>query len=140
MKTGIGAIALGMGLIALPTQALPPQERVNLGLGLQVVGCVLGAPCGGYAPRYVVPSPGFGVIPRGRRVISPGFGVVPHRGVLPRRFYDARAEIDPIYREVLGRPADWDGLRTYQARLDEGWSLSQIRNDIANSTEARSRW
>ncbi|HAN45978.1 MAG TPA: hypothetical protein DCQ32_05440 [Cyanobacteria bacterium UBA8156] len=180
MKTVIGAIALGLGFVTLPAQALTPQERVNLGIGLQVAGCVLGANCGGYAPRYVVPSPGFGavpygtvvspgfgaipygtvvsprfgvspglvVIPHGRRVVHPGFGVVPHRGVgwgqfpvvTPRRFYDARAEIDQIYRQVLGRPADLDGLRTYQSRFDEGWSLGQIRNDIANSAEARSRW
>jgi len=184
MKTAIGAIALGMGFIALPAQALTPQERVNLGIGLQVVGCVLGANCGGYVPRYVVPAPGFGVIPHNGVVVSPGFGVIPHNGVVvspgfgviphgvvvspgfgarrrgvvapgfgviphrgghfagvtPRRSYDARAEIDQIYREVLGRPADLDGLRTYQSRFDEGWSLGQIRNDIANSPEARSRW
>ncbi len=199
MKTVIGAIALGVGFAALPAQALTPQERVNLGIGLQVVGCVLGANCGGYVPRYVVPAPGFGAIPYGS-VVSPGFGVIPHNGVVvspgfgaipygsvvspgfgvipygsvvspgfgaiphrrrvvspgfgvvpgvgqgqfpvvaPRRFYDARAEIDQIYREVLGRPADLDGLRTYQSRFDEGWSLGQIRHDIANSAEARSRW
>ncbi len=166
MKTGIGAIALGMGLVALPARALTPQERVNLGMGLQVAGCLLAANCGGYAPRYVPPgfgipagvspgfgviphhgivvAPGFGVIPYSRRVWYPGFGAMPGAGpfpvVVPRRLYDARVEIDQIYREVLGRPADLDGLRTYQARFDEGWSLGQIRNDIANSAEARSRW
>ncbi len=161
MKTVIGAIALGMGMMAPPAQALTPQERVNLGVGLQVAGCLLAATCG--ASRYVVPAPGFG-IPAG---VSPGFGVIPHHGIgvspglggIPysnRVWYPEfgvilgtgqfpggaprRVEIDQIYREVLGRPADLDGLRTYQARFDEGWSLGQIRNDIANSAEARSRW
>ncbi|MFQ3680297.1 MAG: hypothetical protein SNJ60_07310 [Pseudanabaenaceae cyanobacterium] len=197
MKVLAGAIVLGMGLVALPAQALTPQEQVNLGIGLQVLGCALGANC---IPRYGIPASGFGVFPHGGVVVSPGFGAFPHGGVVvspgfgafpyggavgspgfgafphggvvvspgfgafpyggavvfpglgvvaprrqfrtvrPQRFYDAREEIDRIYREVLGRPADLDGLRTYQSRFDEGWTLGQIRQDIANSAEARSRW
>lgn len=55
---------------------------------------------------------------------------------------DIRAEINQIYREVLGRDADWQGLNTYQDRYNQGWSLDRIRNDIARSQEARyqGRW
>jgi hypothetical protein len=47
--------------------------------------------------------------------------------------------IDRIYREVLGRPADRDGLRTYVNRVrDRNWSLERVRNELASSREAES--
>lgn len=51
-------------------------------------------------------------------------------------FYD---DINQIYREVLGRNADWDGLRTYARALERGRSLRDIRQEIAYSSEARER-
>jgi len=43
------------------------------------------------------------------------------------------------YREVLGRPADPDGLRTYRDRLiHDGWSEQRLRQDLLRSAEARS--
>jgi hypothetical protein len=47
--------------------------------------------------------------------------------------------IDRVYREVLGRPADRDGLRTYVNRVrDRNWSLERVRNELAGSREAES--
>lgn len=52
-----------------------------------------------------------------------------------RRSYDAA--INQIYREVLGRNVDPDGLRSYSERLEDGDSFDDIREDIADSREAR---
>jgi hypothetical protein len=46
-------------------------------------------------------------------------------------------DLDKIYQEVLGRSIDRDGLRTYVKRLEQGWDLARIREDIAESSEAR---
>lgn len=52
---------------------------------------------------------------------------------------EAADAIDRVYREVLGRSADSSGLRTYQQRLREGWTLSRVRQSLADSNEARRR-
>jgi hypothetical protein len=51
-----------------------------------------------------------------------------------------RRSINDIYRQQLGRNADWDGIRHYINQYRNGWSLGQIRNDIANSNEALYRY
>ncbi|HEY9668030.1 MAG TPA: DUF4214 domain-containing protein [Coleofasciculaceae cyanobacterium] len=48
-------------------------------------------------------------------------------------------EINQIYREVLGREVDPNGLQTYSRRLERGDSLREIREDIAESSEAKDR-
>lgn len=49
---------------------------------------------------------------------------------------DLEEDIDDLYREVLGRPADSSGLRTYVRRVeDDGWSLERVRRDLAESSE-----
>lgn len=49
---------------------------------------------------------------------------------------DLEEDIDDLYREVLGRPADSSGLRTYVRRVeDDGWSLDRVRRDLAESRE-----
>ncbi|WP_019503054.1 hypothetical protein [Pseudanabaena sp. PCC 6802] len=53
---------------------------------------------------------------------------------------DLRRAINDIYRRELGRNADWEGIRHYTDQYYRGWSLGQIRNDIANSNEARNRY
>jgi hypothetical protein len=53
------------------------------------------------------------------------------------RNYDYFNEINQIYREVLGREVDSDGLRTYSRKLDRGDSLRDVREDVADSREAR---
>lgn len=50
---------------------------------------------------------------------------------------DVRGQINQIYRYVLRRDADIDGLNTYQDRYNNGWSLADIERDIVNSEEAR---
>jgi hypothetical protein len=46
--------------------------------------------------------------------------------------------VQRAYREVLNRPADPDGLRTYRDRLiHEGWSEQQIIQQLQRSGEAR---
>ena len=50
-----------------------------------------------------------------------------------------RDRIDRLYREILGRPADQGGLRNYQQRLIDGWSLDRIRQTLADSEEAQNR-
>jgi hypothetical protein len=44
--------------------------------------------------------------------------------------------IKGLYRSVLGREADAEGLRTYSLALLEGWSLSKVREALAESPEA----
>lgn len=52
---------------------------------------------------------------------------------------DLEDRIDRLYREVLGRPADRNGLRTYVDRVrDRNWSLQRVRDELANSREAES--
>ncbi|MGQ4646811.1 hypothetical protein [Lyngbya aestuarii] len=50
---------------------------------------------------------------------------------------EARDKINQIYREILRRDVDNSGLKTYTNRLREGWSLADVRRDLANSREAR---
>ncbi|MFB2896210.1 DUF4214 domain-containing protein [Aerosakkonemataceae cyanobacterium BLCC-F50] len=45
-------------------------------------------------------------------------------------------EINRLYRQVLGRNADYDGLRTWSRELQRGRSLSYIRRELAYSQEA----
>jgi hypothetical protein len=49
------------------------------------------------------------------------------------------SQIDALYQEVLGRPADLEGLRTYAHALDQGWSVAEVREAIAESVEAEHR-
>lgn len=53
-----------------------------------------------------------------------------------RDWSDVYDELDDIYKDVLGRNIGPDGLRTYGRRLEQGWSLSKIRQDVAESKEA----
>ena len=45
--------------------------------------------------------------------------------------------INHLYREMLGRDADPEGLETYVEALERGWSVDKIREEIANSHETR---
>ena len=49
------------------------------------------------------------------------------------------ASLDTIYRNQLGRAPDAGGLAHYQAQLAAGRSIDDIRQEIANSPEAKSR-
>tara|TARA_B100000035_G_scaffold22482_1_gene17809 strand:- start:1985 stop:2611 length:627 start_codon:yes stop_codon:yes gene_type:complete len=49
------------------------------------------------------------------------------------------ATLDTIYRNQLGRAPDAGGLAHYQAQLAAGRSIDDIRQEIANSPEAKSR-
>lgn len=53
--------------------------------------------------------------------------------------YRVRNTLNALYQDVLGRSIDRSGLKTYGRRLDNGWSLSRVRKDLANSDEARDR-
>ncbi|MCL1465591.1 DUF4214 domain-containing protein [Argonema galeatum] len=44
--------------------------------------------------------------------------------------------INRLYREVLARDADFDGLRTWSRELERGRSLRDIRRELAKSREA----
>jgi hypothetical protein len=47
-------------------------------------------------------------------------------------------ELNRIYQEILGRTIDPDGLTHYSAKLEKkGWSIKQVREDIAKSDEGR---
>lgn len=47
--------------------------------------------------------------------------------------------INNIYREFLGRNADSNGLQSYRNQIINGRSFEEVRNEIANSPEARNR-
>jgi hypothetical protein len=49
------------------------------------------------------------------------------------------ATLETIYRNQLGRAPDAGGLAHYQAQIASGRSIDDIRQEIANSPEARSR-
>ena len=49
------------------------------------------------------------------------------------------ASLDTIYRNQLGRAPDPGGLAHYQAQIAGGRSIDDIRQEIANSPEAKSR-
>lgn len=53
-----------------------------------------------------------------------------------RKVYDT---INRIYKEVLGRDADYRGLRTWARELENGATLQEIRTEIARSDEAEDR-
>ncbi|MEM7578451.1 MAG: DUF4214 domain-containing protein [Mastigocoleus sp.] len=53
---------------------------------------------------------------------------------------EVRRRVSRIYRDVLGRRGDREGIRTYTNRVLSGrWSLSRVRKDIARSSEAREK-
>ena len=77
---------------------------------------------------YVVPRPASPPPPVVMREVRPR---------LDRR--SAEQIVQRAYREVLNRPADPEGLRTYRDRLMyEGWSERQVIENLQRSGEARS--
>jgi hypothetical protein len=52
------------------------------------------------------------------------------------QFNTASDPITQAYREFLGRNPEAGGNAYYQSKLANGWSIEDIRNDIANSQEA----
>ncbi len=53
--------------------------------------------------------------------------------------YRIRNTLNTLYQDILGRSVDRSGLKTYGRRLENGWSVSRVRKDLANSDEARDR-
>lgn len=81
----------------------------------------------GPGPVVVVPAPA----PPPRVVL-----VEPPRPRIDRR--TAERMVEHAYREVLDRPADPAGLRTYRDRLmQEGWSQQEVIQQLQRSPEAR---
>jgi hypothetical protein len=81
----------------------------------------------GPGPVVVVPPP-----PPPARVVI----VEPPRPRIDRR--TAERMVEHAYREVLDRPADPTGLRTYRERLmQEGWSQQEVIQQLQRSPEAR---
>ncbi len=52
---------------------------------------------------------------------------------------ETQDKINQIYRDFLGRNVDSNGLNHYRGKLEGGWSMSQVRRDVASSDEARRR-
>ncbi|MFB2837845.1 DUF4214 domain-containing protein [Floridanema evergladense] len=52
------------------------------------------------------------------------------------QYYD---EVNRLYRQVLGRNADREGLRTWSRELQRGRSLSYVRRELAYSQEAEAK-
>jgi hypothetical protein len=53
------------------------------------------------------------------------------------RSINADDAIRKMYREVLGRDPDPDGLNHYRSKWRDGWTQGQIRDDLRRSTEGR---
>ncbi|NJN32343.1 MAG: DUF3747 domain-containing protein [Synechococcales cyanobacterium RM1_1_8] len=47
------------------------------------------------------------------------------------------AQINALYQEILERPVDQPGLKTYGRRLDQGKTLAWVRDRLSNSSEGR---
>jgi hypothetical protein len=92
---------------------------------------VTAPPAAGYTPPpstvYVVPTPARPPPPVAVREVRPRID--------PR---SAEIIIQRAYREVLNRPADPEGLRTYRERMiHQGWSERQVIEHLQRSSEAR---
>lgn len=155
------------GVVSQPAAALTPAEARGIGIGVAALTCAIAKGCevqpthyhhGGYYGNYrrrfyrppvyrqpvFVPVPVVPRYPRNVYVPVP----VPVAPRYPRNVhgysYSGRRDIsqivNQIYLQELGRSADPEGLYTYQDRFDNGWSIDDIRRDIANSNEARSRY
>lgn len=68
----------------------------------------------------------------------PGYGRFPYNGNYNGGYYgNLNQDINRIYQDVLGRSADRNGLNTYSRRVrQEGWTIAQVRADVAGSAEA----
>ncbi len=68
----------------------------------------------------------------------PGYGRFPYNGSYSSGYYgNLTQDINRIYQDVLGRAADRNGLNTYSRRVrQEGWTIAQVRADVAGSAEA----
>lgn len=83
--------------------------------------------------RYEEPPPTIVVAPR--PAPPPVIVVQPVRPLNPRA---VDAMIHHAFREVLGRTADPEGLRTYRARIiNQGWTQDQVIKQLQRSDEAR---
>lgn len=99
---------------------------------------------GGTRPSAPPPAPGQPPVVYGEPA-PPTVVVVPRppppppvRVVRPVDLRAVDAAIHRAFREVLNRPADPDGLRTYRHRLvNEGWSEAQMVAQLQKSSEAR---
>jgi hypothetical protein len=56
------------------------------------------------------------------------------------RGINADEAITRIYREVLGRDPDPNGLGHYRAKWRDGWTQGQIREDLQRSPEGRANY
>ena len=53
---------------------------------------------------------------------------------------DVKRKVGRIYRQVLGRRGDREGVRIYTKRvMSRGWSFGRVRKDLARSGEAREK-
>lgn len=57
----------------------------------------------------------------------------------PERPVDYDAVVKRAYEDILGRPADADGLRHFRSlMIDQGWTERMVRDHLRNSAEYRS--
>jgi hypothetical protein len=49
---------------------------------------------------------------------------------------DYYREIDKAYVDILGRSADRNGSNNYYRNMRNGWTITQVRQDLANSAES----
>ena len=52
---------------------------------------------------------------------------------------EAKQAVNLLYNQVLGRNGDANGINLYQRKLSQGSTLNDIRQDLANSDEAKRR-
>jgi hypothetical protein len=52
-----------------------------------------------------------------------------------QNFVNLYDDVDRLYQDILGRPVDRDGLRTYADRIQRGGSLGELRRELARSPE-----
>ncbi|MBL9188775.1 MAG: DUF4214 domain-containing protein [Opitutaceae bacterium] len=105
-----------------------------------IVSVAVAGPPRPVAPAPVVVPPGRGEPPPTVIIVQPPppppVIVQPVRPRIDRRA--AEAIVHRAFREVLDRPADPEGLRTYTDRLiREGWSEQQMIQQLQRSSEAR---
>ncbi|MEO6293487.1 MAG: hypothetical protein ABIO88_12805 [Burkholderiaceae bacterium] len=123
------AVAGLTGLTALSLPALAQSRACVIDERNGTLHC--GYPADPYGNRIVDVPPGYAA----PGYVAPGLGYE-RRDERPT-LAQAQERVNRLYREVLGRSADYTSLRQFADQVVDGRDLSDVRIELATSPEAR---
>ena len=116
-----------VGLTGLTALSLPAMAQSRACVIDERNGSLhCGYPADPYGNRIVDVPPGY---------VAPGLGYE-RRDERPT-LAQAQERVNSLYREVLGRSADYTSLRQFADQVVDGRDLSDVRIELATSPEAR---